>query len=130
MIKIRHYSAFRVGTNIRFHRSHATERHGHHYQFLIAERFLQSTTYSNAALASSASWHKIKVIRCLSAHQHSEQQENEILSLEQAVDGKFGMDSDLKGEDQATTANTQQLDTVKSATESISGITSQIFYRQ
>lgn len=95
-------------TNIRFHRSHATERQDT-ITSLIAERFLQSTTIQTQRwqaqhLAQDQSG------TLLSVHQHSELQENESLSLEQAWTISSAWTADLKGEDQATTANTQQLD--------------------
>ncbi|WP_180058292.1 type VI secretion system Vgr family protein [Acinetobacter sp. YH12227] len=97
-------------TNIRFHRSHATERQDT-ITSLIAERFLQSTTIQTQRwqaqhLAQDQSG------ALLSVHQHSELQENESLSLEQAWTISSAWTADLKGEDQATTANTQQLDTL------------------
>ncbi len=95
-------------TNIRFHRSHATERQDT-ITSLIAERFLQSTTIQTQRWQAQH-LEQDQSGTLLSAHQHSELQENESLSLEQAWTISSAWTADLKGEDQATTANTQQLE--------------------
>ena len=93
---------------IRFHRSHATERLDTITSF-VAERFLQSTTIQTQR------WQAQQLAQdqsnpLLSAHAQSEQQHNETLSLEQAWTMSSAWTTDLKGADQATTSNTQQLD--------------------
>lgn len=93
---------------IRFHRSHATERLDTITSF-VAERFLQSTTIQTQR------WQAQHLAQdqsnpLLSAHAQSEQQHNETLSLEQAWTMSSAWTTDLKGTDQATTSNTQQLD--------------------
>ncbi|WP_180130842.1 MULTISPECIES: type VI secretion system Vgr family protein [unclassified Acinetobacter] len=93
---------------IRFHRSHATERLDTITSF-VAERFLQSTTIQTQR------WQAQQLAQdqsnpLLSAHAQSEQQHNETLSLEQAWTVSSAWTTDLKGADQATTSNTQQLD--------------------
>ncbi|WP_180035135.1 MULTISPECIES: type VI secretion system Vgr family protein [unclassified Acinetobacter] len=93
---------------IRFHRSHATERLDTITSF-VAERFLQSTTIQTQR------WQAQHLAQdqsnpLLSAHAQSEQQHNETLSLEQAWTVSSAWTTDLKGADQATTSNTQQLD--------------------
>ena len=93
---------------IRFHRSHATEQQDT-MTSLVAERFLQSTTIQtqrwqaqNLAQDQSSAF--------LSSHQHSAQQENASLSLEQAWTISSAWTHDLKGEDQSTAASGQQLE--------------------
>ncbi|WP_180122446.1 type VI secretion system Vgr family protein [Acinetobacter sp. YH12086] len=93
---------------IRFHRSHATERLDTITSF-VAERFLQSTTIQTQR------WQAQYLAQdqsnpLLSTHAQSEQQHNETLSLEQAWTVSSAWTTDLKGADQATTSNTQQLD--------------------
>lgn len=98
--------------NIRFHRSHATERFDT-ITSLIAQRSIQSTAIqvqrwqaNNLAQDQGDS--------LLSNHQHSEQQDNETLSLEQAWTISPAWMSDLKGEDQTTASSSAQLDKLNS----------------
>lgn len=94
--------------SIRFHRSHATERFDT-ITSLIAQRSIQSTAVQvqrwqadNLAQDQGDSQ--------LSNHQHSEQQDNETLSLEQAWTISPAWTSDLKGEDQTTASSSAQVD--------------------
>ncbi|NNH34535.1 type VI secretion system tip protein VgrG [Acinetobacter sp. NIPH 2377] len=94
--------------SIRFHRSHATERLDSITSF-IAERYLQSTAIQvQRWQASSLSQDQADSL--LSHHQHSELQDNETLSLEQAWSISPAWTSDLTGTDQATTSGSQQLE--------------------
>lgn len=94
---------------IRFHRSHATE-HFDSMTHLVAHRQLQSTaTYvqrwqADGLLQDEGSG------SMLSAHQHSDQQSNESLSLEQAWSIGSAWTTDLTGADQATVSSSQQIE--------------------
>lgn len=94
---------------IRFHRSHATE-HFDSMTNLVAHRQLQSTaTYvqrwqADGLLQDEGSG------SVLSAHQHSDQQSNESLSLEQAWSIGSAWTADLTGADQATASSSQQIE--------------------
>lgn len=94
---------------IRFHRSHATE-HFDSMTNLVAHRQLQSTaTYvqrwqADGLLQDEGSG------SVLSAHQHSDQQSNESLSLEQAWSIGSAWTTDLMGADQATASSSQQIE--------------------
>lgn len=93
---------------IRFHCSHATEPFDSITSF-IAERHLQSTTVQTQRWqAQHLAQDQSQAV--LSAHQHSDQQDNESLGLEQAWCGSPAWTADLQGEDQATSANSSQLD--------------------
>ena len=94
--------------NIRFHRSHATERFDT-ITSLIAQRSIQSTAIQvqrwQAEYLSQEQPYSM-----LSHHQHSEQQDNETLSLEQAWTLSPAWTGDLKGQDQTTVSSSAQLD--------------------
>lgn len=93
---------------IRFHRSHATEPFDSITSF-IAERHLQSTTVQTQRWqAQHLAQDQSQAV--LSAHQHSDQQDNESLGLEQVWCVSPAWAGDLQGEDQATPANSSQLD--------------------
>lgn len=93
---------------IRFHRSHATEPFDSITSF-IAERHLQSTTVQTQRWqAQHLAQDQSEAV--LSAHQHSDQQDNESLGLEQVWCVSPAWTADLQGEDQATSANSSQLD--------------------
>ena len=93
---------------IRFHRSHATEPFDSITSF-IAERHLQSTTVQTQRWqAQHLTQDQSQAV--LSAHQHSDQQDNESLGLEQVWCVSPAWTGDLQGEDQATPANSSQLD--------------------
>ncbi len=93
---------------IRFHCSHATEPFDSITSF-IAERHLQSTTVQTQRWqAQHLAQDQSQAV--LSAHQHSDQQDNESLGLEQAWCVSPAWTADLQGEDQATSANRSQLD--------------------
>ena len=93
---------------IRFHRSHATEPFDSITSF-IAERHLQSTTVQTQRWqAQHLTQDQSQAV--LSAHQHSDQQDNESLGLEQVWCVSPAWTADLQGEDQATSANSSQLD--------------------
>ncbi|WP_336957096.1 type VI secretion system Vgr family protein [Acinetobacter johnsonii] len=93
---------------IRFHRSHATEPFDSITSF-IAERHLQSTTVQTQRWqAQHLAQDQSQAV--LSVHQHSDQQDNESLGLEQVWCVSPAWTADLQGEDQATSANSSQLD--------------------
>ena len=93
---------------IRFHRSHATEPFDSITSF-IAERHLQSTTVQTQRWqAQHLAQDQSQAV--LSAHQHSDQQDNESLGLEQVWCVSPAWTADLQGEDQVTLANSSQLD--------------------
>jgi len=93
---------------IRFHRSHATEPFDSITSF-IAERHLQSTTVQTQRWqAQHLAQDQSQAV--LSSHQHSDQQDNESLGLEQVWCVSPAWTADLQGEDQATSANSSQLD--------------------
>ena len=93
---------------IRFHRSHATEPFDSITSF-IAERHLQSTTVQTQRWqAQHLAQDQSQAV--LSAHQHSDQQDNESLGLEQVWCVSPAWTADLQGADQATSANSSQLD--------------------
>ncbi|MNZ10476.1 Phage-related baseplate assembly protein [compost metagenome] len=93
---------------IRFHRSHATEPFDSITSF-IAERHLQSTTVQTQRWqAQYLAQDQSQAV--LSAHQHSDQQDNESLGLEQVWCVSPAWTADLQGEDQVTAANSSQLD--------------------
>ena len=93
---------------IRFHRSHATEPFDSITSF-IAERHLQSTTVQTQRWqAQHLAQDQSQAV--LSAHQHSDQQDNESLGLEQVWCVSPAWTADLQGEDQVTPANSSQLD--------------------
>ena len=93
---------------VRFHRSHATERFDT-ITSLIAKRSIQSTaTQVQRWQADYLSQEQPYAM--LSHHQHSEQRDNETLSLEQAWTLSPAWTSDLKGEDQTTMSSSAQLD--------------------
>ena len=94
--------------SIRFHRSHATEQFDSITSF-IAERHLQSTAIQiQRWQANSLSQDQTNSL--FSTHQHSDLQDNETLSLEQAWSISPAWTSDLTGADQATASGSQQLD--------------------
>ncbi|WP_166169873.1 type VI secretion system Vgr family protein [Acinetobacter sp. SA01] len=94
--------------SVRFHRSHAAEAFDSITSF-IAERALQSTAVQvqhwQASLLSQD-----QPYSQLSKHQHSDVQDNETLSLEQAWSISPAWTSDLTGTDQSTVSNNQQLE--------------------
>lgn len=94
--------------SIRFHRSHATERLDSITSF-IAQRYLQSTSIQTqrwqANRLSQDQSHSL-----LTHHQHSDVQDNESLSLEQAWSLSPAWTVDLTGADQSTASGSQQLD--------------------
>ena len=93
---------------IRFHRSHATEPFDSITSF-IAERHLQSTTVQTQRWqAQHLAQDQSQAV--LSAHQHSDQQDNESLGLEQVWCVSPAWTADLQGQDQVTLANSSQLD--------------------
>ncbi|RZG76883.1 type VI secretion system Vgr family protein [Acinetobacter sp. WCHAc060025] len=94
--------------SIRFHRSHATERFDT-ITNLIAQRSIQSTAIQvQRWQADSLSQDQGE--SSLSNHTHSDQQDNETLSLEQAWTISPAWTSDLKGEDQTTASSSAQIE--------------------
>lgn len=94
--------------NIRFHRSHATERFDT-ITSLIAQRSIQSIAIQVQRWQADYLLQD-QTYATLSHHQHSEQQDNETLSLEQAWTLSPAWTSDLNGEDQTTRSSSVQLD--------------------
>lgn len=93
--------------SIRFHRSNATERFDT-ISSLIAQRHIRSNTiqvqrWQSDTLAQDQG------DSSLSTHVHSDQQDNETLSLEQAWTISPAWMADLNGEDQATASSSAQL---------------------
>ena len=94
--------------SIRFHRSHATERLDSITSF-IAERSLQSTAIQvQRWQANSLSQDQTNSL--FSTHKHSELQDNETLSLEQAWTISPAWTSDLTDADQTTVSGSKQLE--------------------
>ena len=94
---------------IRYHRSNATERYDTITSF-IAQRQLQSTAIHLQRWQADYLSQEDASGSVLSLHRHSSQRHNESLSLEQAWSLSPAWISDLKGEDQATVSNNNQLD--------------------
>ncbi|AYO52862.1 type VI secretion system Vgr family protein [Acinetobacter wuhouensis] len=94
--------------SIRFHRSHATERFDT-ITNLIAQRSIQSTAIQVQRWQAD-SFSQDQGDQLLSNHQHSDQQDNETLSLEQAWTISPAWTSDLKGEDQTTASSSAQIE--------------------
>jgi type VI secretion system secreted protein VgrG len=94
--------------SIRFHRSHATERLDSITSF-TAQRYLQSTSIQTQRWqANRLSQDQSNSL--LTHHQHSDVQDNESLSLEQAWSISPAWTADLTGADQSTASGSQQLD--------------------
>ena len=94
--------------SIRFHRSHATERLDSITSF-TAQRYLQSTSIQTQRWqANRLSQDQSNSL--LTHHQHSDVQDNESLSLEQAWSLSPAWTADLTGADQSTASGSQQLD--------------------
>ncbi|OTG88318.1 type VI secretion system protein [Acinetobacter sp. ANC 4558] len=94
---------------IRYHRSHATEQTDSITSF-IAQRQLQPTAIHVQRWQADALAQEEGAGSVLSSHQHSSQQGNESLSLEQAWNISPAWISDLKGEDQATKSSNAQIE--------------------
>ena len=95
--------------SIRYHRSNATEQQNSITSF-IAQRQLQPTAiYVQRWQADSLSQEDASG-SVLSTHQHSQQRDNESLSLEQAWNISPAWITDLNGEDHATTSGNSQLE--------------------
>ncbi|WP_130802877.1 type VI secretion system Vgr family protein [Acinetobacter ihumii] len=103
-----HFQALQRRT-IRYHRSNATEQQDSITSF-IAQRQLQPTAiYVQRWQADSLSQEDASG-SVLSTHQHSQQRDNESLSLEQAWNMSPAWITDLNGEDQATASGNSQLE--------------------
>ncbi len=98
--------------SIRFHRSHATERFDT-ITNLIAQRSIQSTAIQVQRWQANR-LSQDQGEQLLSHHQHSDQQDNETLSLEQAWTISPAWTSDLKGEDHTTTSSSVQIEKLNS----------------
>ena len=94
--------------SIRFHRSHATE-HFDTITSLIAQRSIQSTA-TQVQRWQAGTLAQDQGDSLLSNHKHSDQQDNETLSLEQAWTISPAWTSDLNGEDQTTTSSSAQIE--------------------
>lgn len=95
--------------SIRYHRSDATEQ-SDSITSLIAQRRLQPTAIHVQRWQADYLSQEEGAGSVLSGHQHSSQQANESLSLEQAWNISPAWIRDLKGEDQATTSSNAQLE--------------------
>ena len=93
---------------IRYHRTNATERFDTITSF-IAQRSLQSTAIQLQRWQSDSLAQDLGE-SVLSTHLHSDVQENQSLSLEQAWTISPAWISDLNGDDQATASGTAQLE--------------------
>jgi len=114
--------------SIRFHRSHATERLDSITSF-IAQRYLQSTSIQTqrwqANRLSQDQSHSL-----LTHHQHSDVQDNESLSLEQAWSLSPAWTVDLTGADQSTASGSQQLDKLNQRLSQYQNLQSKYFTAQ
>lgn len=114
--------------SIRFHRSHATERLDSITSF-IAQRYLQSTSIQTqrwqANRLSQDQSHSL-----LTHHQHSDVQDNESLSLEQAWSLSPAWTADLTGADQSTASGSQQLDKLNQRLSQYQNLQSKCFTAQ
>lgn len=111
--------------SVRFHRSNATERFDTISSF-IAQRSLQSCAiqvqrWQSDTLAQDQG------DSSLSSHLHSEQHDNETLSLEQAWTISPAWISDLNGEDQTTASGSQQLSKLNSQLSQFQDLQSKYF---
>ncbi|QIO10151.1 type VI secretion system Vgr family protein [Acinetobacter lanii] len=111
--------------SVRFHRSNATERFDTISSF-IAQRSLQSCAiqvqrWQSDTLAQDQG------DSSLSSHLHSEQHDNETLSLEQAWTISPAWISDLNGEDQTTASGSQQLSRLNSQLSQFQDLQSKYF---
>ncbi|RVT33317.1 type VI secretion system tip protein VgrG, partial [Acinetobacter indicus] len=95
--------------SIRFHRSSATEQLDSITQ-LIAQRSLQPTAVHLQRWQSDSLSQEEGAGSVQSKHQHSHNQDNASLSLEQAWQISPAWMQDLNGEDQATASSNNQLD--------------------
>lgn len=93
--------------SLRFHRTNATERFDTISSF-IAQRSIQSTAIQVQRWQSDM-LSQDQGESTLSTHLHSDQQDNETLSLEQAWTVSPAWVSDLKGDDQATSSSSAQV---------------------
>ncbi|CAB1220114.1 type VI secretion system Vgr family protein [Acinetobacter bouvetii] len=114
--------------SIRFHRSHATERLDSITSW-IAERHLQSTAIQvQRWQANMLSQDQANPL--LSHHQHSDVQDNETLSLEQAWSISPAWTSDLTGTDQSTVSGSQQLEQLNQQLSQYQDLQSKYFTAQ
>lgn len=94
---------------IRYHRSNATEQYDSITSF-IAQRQLQPTAIHVQRWQADSLSQEDASGSVVSSHHHSNQRDNESLSLEQAWNISPAWISDLKGEDQATASSNSQLE--------------------
>ncbi|MBI1451416.1 MULTISPECIES: type VI secretion system Vgr family protein [Acinetobacter] len=95
--------------NIRFHRSSATEKQDSITSFM-GDRSLQPTAVHVQRWQADSLSQEEGAGSVQSKHQHSQNQDNASLSLEQAWHVSPAWVKDLKGEDQATEASNQQIE--------------------
>ena len=95
--------------NIRYHRSNATEKQDSIVSF-IAQRSLQPTAVHVQRWQADSLSQEEGAGSVLSKHQHSGNQDNVSLSLEQAWHISPAWMQDLNGEDQATASSNQQIE--------------------
>ena len=103
-----HFEALERRT-IRYHRSNATEQQDSITSF-IAQRQLQPTAINVQRWQADSLSQEDASGSVISTHQHSQQRDNESLSLEQAWNMSPAWITDLNGEDQATASGNSQLE--------------------
>ena len=94
---------------IRYHRSNAVEEYDSITSF-IAQRNLEPTAIHVQRWQADSLSQEDACGSVLSSHKHSSQRDNESLSLEQAWNVSPAWIGDLKGEDQVTASDNNQLD--------------------
>jgi type VI secretion system secreted protein VgrG len=112
--------------SISYHRSNATEKADSITSF-IAQRQLQPTAIHVQRWQADALAQEEGAGSVLSSHQHSSQQGNESLSLEQAWHISPAWISDLKGEDQATKSSNAQIEKINTQLNQYQALQSKYF---
>ncbi|WP_338560434.1 type VI secretion system Vgr family protein [Acinetobacter sp. KS-LM10] len=113
---------------VRFHRSNATERFDT-ISSLVAQRNIRSNAIQIQRWQSD-NLAQDQGDSSLSKHIHSDQQDNETLSLEQAWTISPAWMTDLKGEDQSTTSSTAQLSKLNTQLSQYQDLQSKFFTAQ
>jgi type VI secretion system secreted protein VgrG len=111
---------------IRYHRSNATEQFDSITSF-IAQRQLQPTAIHVQRWQADALAQEDGAGSVLSSHQHSSQQGNESLSLEQAWNVSPAWISDLNGNDQATKSSNAQIEKLNTQLNQYQALQSKYF---
>ena len=111
---------------IRYHRSNATEQFDSITSF-VAQRQLQPTAIHVQRWQADALAQEDGAGSVLSSHQHSSQQGNESLSLEQAWNVSPAWISDLNGNDQATKSSNAQIEKLNTQLNQYQALQSKYF---